>query len=78
MRWRVAEILKERKMTPYKLAQLAGVTFPVVYRIVEPGAAVQRIEGRTLDALCKALDVQPGELLEYVPEPTKKKGRGKR
>ncbi len=25
---------------------------------------------RTLDKLCRYFDVQPGELLEYVPDPT--------
>lgn len=33
----------------------------------------------TLEAICKALDCQPGDILEYVPdeEPEKGKGEGK-
>lgn len=73
VRWLVADLLEKRGWTAYRLAKEAGVTMPVAYRIAERGALVQRIEGRTLDAMCKALDVQPGELLEYVPEKPKRR-----
>jgi putative transcriptional regulator len=34
---------------------------------------VKRIDTDTLEALCKALDCQPGDLLVYVPD--EEKGR---
>lgn len=38
-----------------------------VYRLARRGAELGRVEGRTLDLLCDALDWQPGDLLEHVP-----------
>ncbi len=72
VRWRVAELLKEREWTVYRLAQVSGLAPTVVYRIAKPKREVRRVDGTTLDVLCATFNVGPGELLEYVP------GRGKR
>ena len=45
-----------------------ALTVPAVYRLSKPGAPLGRVEGRTLDLLCTALGVQPGELLTHEPE----------
>ncbi len=72
VRWRVGELLKERKWSAYRLVRESGLTPPVVYRIARAKGQVKRVEGRTLDALCLALGVGPGELLEYVPDKRKR------
>lgn len=72
MRWKISELLKKRGWTAYRLAQETGITVPAVYRLAKQHAQMGRVEGDTLDRLCAALDCQPGDLLEYVPE---KKGR---
>lgn len=41
---------------------------PVAYRLAKPDAGLRRLDLATLDALCRTLNVQPGQLLEYVPE----------
>ena len=72
VRLRVRESLRERGWTAYRLAKEAGRTIPVAYRLAAPGGQFRRLDVNTLDALCRTLGVQPGELLEWVPE---KKGR---
>jgi DNA-binding Xre family transcriptional regulator len=79
IRYRVAELLEEKGWTVYRLAKEMNVTRPAVYRLADPKRAVTRIDGTTLSKLCEVFsdalrrDVQPGELLEWVPD--KKRGR---
>src|SRR5215210_2392359 len=68
VRWRINEVLKQRGWTAYRLARETGLTVPAVYRLAKQNAQMGRVEGATLDLLCAALGVQPGELLEWVPE----------
>jgi DNA-binding Xre family transcriptional regulator len=66
--WRVAEMLKKRKWTRYRLVKESGLPTTTVYRLARPGQEVQRIDGRTLDALCRAFRCGVGEIVEYVPD----------
>jgi putative transcriptional regulator len=68
IRLRLAEILKERGWTPYRLSQVTGLTAPTVYRLADPSLRFGRFTADTLDRLCEALEVQPGDLLERVPD----------
>jgi CheY-like chemotaxis protein/DNA-binding Xre family transcriptional regulator len=67
VRWRVADLLRERHWSPYRLVQESQLAHSVVYRIAKAGRQVQRVDGTTLDALCRTFGVGPGELFEYVP-----------
>lgn len=67
VRLRVAELLKARGETAYALAKGAGLTLPRAYRLARPDGRFERIEADALDVLCRYFDVQPGDLLEYVP-----------
>lgn len=69
IRLRLAEVLKSKGWTPYRLSQVTGLTAPTTYRLADPEKQFGRFTADTLDRLCKALDVQPGDLLEYVPDP---------
>ena len=76
VRWRVAELLAERDWTVYRLVQESGLAPTVAYRLSKPGLVVRRIDGGTLNALCAALKVGPGNLLEYVADrEPRKRGR---
>ena len=75
IRFRLAEILKARGWTPYRLSQETGLTAPTVYRLADPELRFGRFTADTLERLCEALDVQPGDLLEWVPD---EGGRAKR
>ena len=57
-------MLAKRKMTSAALAQKIGIS-PVNQSILKTGKA-KEIRFSTLDAMCKALDCQPADLLEYV------------
>ena len=59
-------MLARRKMSSGELAEKIGIT-PANLSILKCGKA-KAIRLSTLAALCKALDCQPGDLLEYRPE----------
>lgn len=56
-------MLARRKMSSQELAERIGIT-PANLSILKTGKA-KAIRFSTLDALCKALDCQPGDILEY-------------
>ena len=67
IRWHLPRLLKERGWTAYRLAQETGLTVPAAYRLAK-AAPVQRLDVGTLDTLCRVLQVQPGDLLDYTPK----------
>jgi DNA-binding Xre family transcriptional regulator len=66
IRFRRAEVLERKGWTPYRLAQVTGLTVPTAYRLADRDLRFGRFTTDTLDRLCSALDVQPGDLLEWV------------
>lgn len=56
-------MLARRKMSSGELAQKLGIT-PANMSILKTGKA-KAIRFSTLDALCRALDCQPADLLEF-------------
>ena len=68
IRLRLADLLAERGWTPYRLARETGLTIPTAYRLADVSKSFGRFTADTLDRLCEALGVQPGHLLEWVPE----------
>ena len=59
-------MLARRKMTSGELAEKIGIT-QANLSILKTGKA-NAVRFSTLDALCKALDCQPGDILEYRAE----------
>jgi putative transcriptional regulator len=68
IRFRLADVLERKGWTPYRLAQVTGLTVPTAYRLADPELRFGRFTTDTLDRLCEALEVQPGDLLEWVAE----------
>ncbi|CAN5397688.1 N/A [soil metagenome] len=60
-------LLLDRRMSLTELADRVGVTLANL-SILKTGKA-RAIRFSTLDALCRALDCQPGELMVRTPEP---------
>lgn len=58
-------MLAKRKMASGELAERIGIT-PANMSILKTGKA-KAIRFSTLNAICKALDCQPGDILEYRP-----------
>ena len=56
-------MLARRKMSVTELAEKVGITIANL-SILKNGKA-RAIRFSTLEALCKALDCQPGDILEY-------------
>ena len=75
IRFRLSGILTRKGWTPYRLSQVTGLTPPTAYRLADPELRFGRFTADTLDRLCRALDVQPGDLLEWVPD-EKERERG--
>ena len=57
-------LLAQRKMRLNELAAIVGIT-DANLSILKTGKA-KAIKFSTLCAICKALDAQPGDLLEYI------------
>ncbi len=68
IRFHLASILERKGWTPYRLARETGLTVPTAYRLADPTLVFGRFTADTLDRLCVALAVQPGDLLEHVPD----------
>ena len=56
-------MLAKRKMSSQELAERIGIT-PANLSILKTGKA-KAVRFSTLDAICKALDCQPGDILEF-------------
>jgi putative transcriptional regulator len=68
IQFRLSEVLQRKGWTPYRLSQATGLTVPTAYRLADPEQRFGRYTVDTLDRLCKALEVQPGDLLAWVPD----------
>ncbi len=77
IRLRFPELLQEHDVTGYGLVQLSSgrLAMSTVYRWIRCKGKVGRsLDLVALEALCDALDVEPGEVVERV----RRKTRGKR
>lgn len=59
-------VLAKRKMSLTELSEHVGVTLANL-SILKTGKA-KAIRFSTLAAICRELDCQPGELLEFIPD----------
>ena len=59
-------MLTKRKMSMTELADKVGITLANL-SVLKTGKA-KAIRFSTLEAVCEALDCQPGDILEYVKE----------
>ena len=60
-------MLAKRKMSSQELADRIGIT-PANLSILKTGKA-RAVRFSTLDAICRALDCQPGDILEWIDAP---------
>ena len=59
-------MLARRKMSSGELAEKVGIT-PANLSILKTGKA-KAVRLSTMEAICRALDCQPGDILEYKPD----------
>lgn len=63
---RLDRMLAERKISSKELAGRVGISQVNMSRIKT--GKVSSIRFSTLDAICRAFDCQPGDVLEYMPD----------
>jgi len=63
---KAAEIMGRRRMNQKTLADVTGIR-PATIGLLWHGET-KRLDMDHLDRLCKALNCQPGDLLEYIPD----------
>ena len=66
IKFKVKVLLAMREMTQKELAERTGVRPSTVSAICT--GTVKHLPVDALDKICKVLDCQPGDLLEYVKE----------
>ena len=59
-------MLAKLKMSVTELSERVGITMANISILKNGHARAIRME--TLNSICRALDCQPGDLLEYVPD----------
>lgn len=62
---RLPEIMRRRGISIRELSRVTGITYTTV-RAVYHGQR-RSIQLSVLDAICQALEVQPGDLIAYMP-----------
>ena len=63
---RLDRVMADRKMSLGELSERVGVSATNL-SILKTGKA-KAVRFTTLEAICAALDCQPGDILEYVPD----------
>lgn len=67
IRLHIDRLLVERGLSVGDFADAIGIT-PANVAVLKNGRA-KAVRFTTLDAMCRVLECQPGELLSYEPEP---------
>ncbi len=67
IRWKLNEVMARKRVRNKDLAEALGITENSVYRLRKVDE-MPRLTPERLNGICKALDCQPGDLLEYQPD----------
>lgn len=69
IRWRLRIVMADRNIGTQDLAEKMGMSRVSVSRLRNTQHdSFPRISGDVLDKLCKYLDCNPGDLIEYIPD----------
>ncbi|BAY22649.1 hypothetical protein NIES2100_24120 [Calothrix sp. NIES-2100] len=67
IRWKLNEVMARKRVRNKDLAEVLGITENSLYRLRKVDE-MPRLTPERLNGICKALNCQPGELLEYEPD----------
>lgn len=70
IRVNLTKVMFEKQITSKELAKKIGITPANLSNL--KNSKVKGIRFDTLEKLCQALDCQPGDILEYLPDKTGK------
>lgn len=65
MRNKIKQFLESRDLSAYRLVKDTGISDTTGYRLAADPTYVP--SAKVLEAICEAYNVQPGEILEWVP-----------
>ncbi len=65
VKWKLNQLMFERGIKNQQLCQLTGLHPNTISKLKNCREMPERLEKNTLDKLCKALNIQPGDLLSY-------------
>ena len=66
IKFRLKVLLAMRDMTQIQLSEITGVRQPTISAICTGSAKHLPVD--VIEKICKALDCQPGDIIQYVPE----------
>lgn len=69
IKWRLHEVMSERRMKNIELARELGVAPNTISRL-RVATRMPRLDEDRLESLCLALECQPGDLLLLAPDKT--------
>ena len=67
---KMLDLFKERNQTSYTLTKKNKVIGQATWKKINDGG---HIDPRSIEALCKYFNCQPGDLMEYTPDDAMKK-----
>jgi len=70
IKFKVKIMLAMREMTQKELAERTGIRPPTISAICL--GTIKHIPVDVLDRMCDVLNCQPGDLVEFIPNPTEK------
>jgi DNA-binding Xre family transcriptional regulator len=62
--YKLLDVLNKRNLSKGDLKKLAGISSVTMARISKGDSFTTEV----LNRICAALDIQPGELMEYIPD----------
>ena len=68
IRWKLNQLMFDRGIKNAELVKLTGFHANTISKLKNLREMPDRLEKTTLNELCKALDCQPSDLMEYAPE----------
>ena len=68
VRLQIHELMTARGITAYALSRGAPMAYPSAYRLSRPHGRFGRMHADTLDRLCRFFKVQPGKIMEWIPQ----------
>lgn len=62
---KLLKLLEENNMTSYTITKKYKIVGQATWKKIHEGG---HVDTRTIEAFCKLLNCQPGDLIEYVPD----------
>lgn len=66
IKFTVKVMLAKREMTQKQLAELTGIRPPTISMMCL--STIERVQVDYIDRICRVLECQPGDLMEYIPD----------